>query len=1369
MQEGPTEDVVFTVDDTTLLANDTDIDGDPLSLVSVSNAQHGTVSYDAVSGKITFSPDTNYHGAASFDYSISDGNGGSDTATVNFTLQSVNDLPVITAPSAVQTNEDNSVNISYSVSDVEDDLLGLPLNVTASAQHGTVTLNGNGTMTYQPNANYNGADTVTIQAVDSNGGTTTNSVSVTVHPVNDAPVAVDDTQIGTVDHYVDVTPAHAAINAGKNINFTNAFTISESVKPTGAGIVFNKENEYEVAIEGDGSVRYAMRAANGSGWVWNDTGYNVALNSEHTLTHVYDGTNTTLKTYVDGALVATSTANVPTTLYSGYNATNNLLFGERGSNNQPLEGTLDDIRIYNTALSSAQVANIGNETGGLVAAYDFEGANPLADKSGNGNDATLQNGATVNITALNVTPITTNEDTPLTFDSTALTVNDTDVDGDTLSVSSVTPTANTHGTVVLNGDGTITYTPDLNYNGTAQFGYTVSDGNGGTDTATVTLNVQPVNDVPVIDHVTLKQPSRDALVFWDNMDQATATKSDLAQNGHNATQVGSTGIYTIADDTAINTGTYDQKTIAVSFTTGNVSAADPFQVIYEQGGAVNGYSVSVKGDHLYATVWGESYSTINPNYAIVDLGQINANTNYNVVMAHDDTAPGGGTLTAWLNGVQNPTVKTGVGKMGAHPGDVGIDGYKNDTIDPTNPTADVHGNGGAFQGTVHQVMSWNSAQSSVVGEANRYLNAIDDTSTQLDARLGGTIELFDVDASDVEDGTNLTYTLQNDYGGLFSVDAATGVVSVNADNLLLTNTYSLNVQAQDSQGAAASTTLSVNVKGSEVVHLNMNGNTNDTANAGVVTDNGQLHNGASVSNGDTLQLDGINDYLSFNSSNDINNGVHTQRSISLWLKTTDTTGTQFAYAEGGGIRSLQIYTENGIVKAKGYNDPNNENGWKAATPTILDSQTNIADNQWHHVVITDQGPSTDPLHGLDPNGFKLYVDNSIKASGTGGALYGHNPANIGSDYSGHQTFQGEIDGFRMYNDTLNASQVQQLYNELVNGQVIDGLVEGLHYKTESGITGYTDQNGHFNYHRGEKVTFSVGGVEIGHIDTNHINDGKVFLQDIAQVDRTNLHDSYVENMAVLLQSLDADGNPDNGITIDHSLQLDLKDESIDIAALSEKDLHQIITSTGHQEVDKTSAMEHVQHMLEKYTHVNANDIAQNTSDSDIAQTDVSKDTSVTAAETSEDPEKDMTSETSGELTKENSGMDEGAHEDTQESSTSEHETVMTETNQTASLTEESTQQTEEPAQKDRLFSEEKSDTVEDTIPASSQKPTLTLDDVTEVNPDAQSADALLPPTSDHPIQNTEASHASEGSIDTAGIQDPTVVVSVDDQTVPAAA
>jgi RHS repeat-associated protein len=90
---------------------------------------------------------------------------------------------------------------------------------------------------------------------------------------------------------------------------------------------------------------------------------------------------------------------------------------------------------------------------------------------------------------------TTDEDTPLTTGK--VLANDTDVDGDILSIVGFTQASN--GTVVDNGNGTFTYSPNLNFNGTDSFAYTTSDGNGGTDTGTVTVTVNPINDPPVAD------------------------------------------------------------------------------------------------------------------------------------------------------------------------------------------------------------------------------------------------------------------------------------------------------------------------------------------------------------------------------------------------------------------------------------------------------------------------------------------------------------------------------------------------------------------------------------------------------------------------------------------------------------------------------------------------------------------------------------------------------------------------------------------------------------------------------------------------------------------------------------------------------
>jgi len=87
----------------------------------------------------------------------------------------------------------------------------------------------------------------------------------------------------------------------------------------------------------------------------------------------------------------------------------------------------------------------------------------------------------------------TNEDTPVKI---YVLSNDTDTDGDELVVSDITQ--GSHGSVVINIDSTVTYTPDEDYSGEDQFSYTVNDGNGGTDVGTVNVTVDPVNDAPVI-------------------------------------------------------------------------------------------------------------------------------------------------------------------------------------------------------------------------------------------------------------------------------------------------------------------------------------------------------------------------------------------------------------------------------------------------------------------------------------------------------------------------------------------------------------------------------------------------------------------------------------------------------------------------------------------------------------------------------------------------------------------------------------------------------------------------------------------------------------------------------------------------------
>ncbi|MDD1780460.1 tandem-95 repeat protein [Enterovibrio sp. ZSDZ35] len=118
--------------------------------------------------------------------------------------------------------------------------------------------------------------------------------------------------------------------------------------------------------------------------------------------------------------------------------------------------------------------------------------------------------------------ITTTEDTAVTINASDLLANDTDTEGNSLTITSVQSPQN--GTVVLNGDGTITFTPTADYNGSASFTYTISDGQGGTDTATVYLNVTPDALDAVNDEYTL---SNGGPVALDLLANDTTTDSGL--------------------------------------------------------------------------------------------------------------------------------------------------------------------------------------------------------------------------------------------------------------------------------------------------------------------------------------------------------------------------------------------------------------------------------------------------------------------------------------------------------------------------------------------------------------------------------------------------------------------------------------------------------------------------------------------------------------------------------------------------------------------------------------------------------------------------------------------------------------------------
>ena len=179
------EDDAITID---VLANDTDPNGDPLTVTDAS-APNGTVAINA-DGTISYTPNPDFNGEDTITYTVTDPDGNTATGTVAVSVAAVEDAPTTGADTA-DVDEDDTVTIDVLANDSDVD--GGDLTVTdASAPNGTVAINADGTISYTPNPDFNGEDTITYTVTDPEGNTSTATVSVSVAAVEDAPVAEDD-------------------------------------------------------------------------------------------------------------------------------------------------------------------------------------------------------------------------------------------------------------------------------------------------------------------------------------------------------------------------------------------------------------------------------------------------------------------------------------------------------------------------------------------------------------------------------------------------------------------------------------------------------------------------------------------------------------------------------------------------------------------------------------------------------------------------------------------------------------------------------------------------------------------------------------------------------------------------------------------------------------------------------------------------------------------------------------------------------------------------------------------------------------------------------------------------------------------------
>ncbi len=222
-----------------VLSNDVDVAADPLSALLLTGPAHGILELRG-DGAFTYNPYRDFNGTDNFVYTVSDGDGGTDTATVTIAVNPVNDAPVAIDDLA-STDEDTPVMIVVLANDADVDGDSLSVASVGKASHGTVAVNPDSTVTYAPALNYTGMDSFVYTVSDGAGGAASATVTIAVGSGNDAPVATDDAA---------TTPEDTLVTIAVLANDSDADGDALSVASVGQGA------HGTVVINADGTLTY---------------------------------------------------------------------------------------------------------------------------------------------------------------------------------------------------------------------------------------------------------------------------------------------------------------------------------------------------------------------------------------------------------------------------------------------------------------------------------------------------------------------------------------------------------------------------------------------------------------------------------------------------------------------------------------------------------------------------------------------------------------------------------------------------------------------------------------------------------------------------------------------------------------------------------------------------------------------------------------------------------------------------------------------------------------------------------------------------------------------------------------------------------
>jgi VCBS repeat-containing protein len=518
------EDNTLEVTDATaepdLLENDSDPDNDNLQAFINQPPENGSLTLNR-DGTFTYTPNADFSGTDTFSYEISDGNGAADQATVTITVNPINDPPTLAANAGLTLQEGEQAPIAsqaLQATDVDDEPTALTYTVTSGPSQGELLVDGSaassftqqevndGLVVYNHTADAADNDSFTFDLTDEEGaGPTGQTFSITVEPDNRAPVTTDDAYSVDEDTPLSVTdPANGVLDNDTDPDDNDLLAFPDQ-QPDHGEVSLSRDGTFTytpnpnyngpdsfqyVASDAEGgtapgTVNITVNAVNDPPTLAANGGLTVGAGTERTI-----GTATLQATDIDEA---DGPSQLTYTLETA-----------------PAQGELrvDGSAVQAGGTFTQQQIDDGqvvyNHTAGPADGTNDSFAFTVADDDGAGLggqqtfDITVQVGnlpPTAEDDSYSVDEDNTLEVTDATPD---LLANDSDPNDNPLEVTGNTSPSN--GSLLARGaDGTFEYQPDEDFNGTDSFTYTVSDGNGATDRATVTITVNSINDAPTLD------------------------------------------------------------------------------------------------------------------------------------------------------------------------------------------------------------------------------------------------------------------------------------------------------------------------------------------------------------------------------------------------------------------------------------------------------------------------------------------------------------------------------------------------------------------------------------------------------------------------------------------------------------------------------------------------------------------------------------------------------------------------------------------------------------------------------------------------------------------------------------------------------